>query len=37
MALFKENKSNLQVAKTNTATRVGGVIALIAIDKDRTP
>lgn len=30
IALFKENISNLQVAWTNTATRVGGFIALIA-------
>ena len=37
MALFKENTSNLQVAWTNTATRVGGFIALIAVDKDRNP
>lgn len=37
IALFKENISNLQVAWTNTATRVGGFIALIAVDKDRSP
>ena len=35
MALFKENTSNLQVAWTNTATRFGAFIALIAVDKDK--
>lgn len=37
MALFKEHTSNLQEAWTNTASRVGGFIALIGVNEGRTP
>ena len=37
MALFKEHISNLQEAWTNTASRVGGFIALIGVNEGRTP